>query len=423
MRKISSHEGLRKYFFNTVWLFLVQGLRLFLGFFVGLWLARYLGPSDFGIYNFVASVNLILLSIASLGVNDILVKELVEKKDRENEALSAAFVLRLVGGLVASVTCILYATVIQQDDSIRYFLLISLPILLFQAFEVVESFYIARVRVRESARCRIYQLLISSALKIYFITSGGNLSYFIWLSMFDIVFYLVLIFITFKSQVPSFKFVVPHRERLTSLLNASLPVMIIALTQMVFAKSNQIILGTMEDQAQVGLYSAAIRVIELVSIFFVIILQSLSPAVIGAKSTGGDYLQRLRNISRLVVLMGLVFTVFTFNFSEEVTILLYGVGFAQSAESLAILSLSFAFVGMSYVSYQWYIAENLQGFLMVKFLLLSAFHLSLSLVLVPSYGIRGAAASYLVTCVVFFFLYEAFFKKTRQCFRINCLIK
>ena len=47
---LKNHQGFMKYFKNTSWLFFEKILRMFVGLFIGIWVARYLGPERFGLF-------------------------------------------------------------------------------------------------------------------------------------------------------------------------------------------------------------------------------------------------------------------------------------------------------------------------------------------------------------------------------------
>jgi len=131
------HSGFRRYFVNTSWMFAIQGVRLIIGFFVSLWVARYLGPEQFGIYSYVNSFLLILLSFSAFGTTDSLVKELVANRTDELRILSSGFFVRACAGITALLAMLLYVYYFERSDRTLsyYFLLCSIP-LIFQAFEV-----------------------------------------------------------------------------------------------------------------------------------------------------------------------------------------------------------------------------------------------------------------------------------------------
>jgi len=55
IKSLFLHQGFKKYFFNTGWLMLDKIARLILGLFVGVWVARYLGPANYGVLSFALS--------------------------------------------------------------------------------------------------------------------------------------------------------------------------------------------------------------------------------------------------------------------------------------------------------------------------------------------------------------------------------
>ena len=75
---LKDHEGFMKYFKNTSWLFGEKILRLFLGLFISIWVARYLGPEQFGILSYALSFVGLFTFLATLGLDSIVIRELVK---------------------------------------------------------------------------------------------------------------------------------------------------------------------------------------------------------------------------------------------------------------------------------------------------------------------------------------------------------
>src|SRR5690606_29515452 len=122
---LQSNQGFKRYFFNTSWLFFHQGVRLFVGFFVGLWLARYLGPEQFGIYNYVISYASVSLIFAKFGIEEILVKEFTGKTHSELSLLTASFWIRLIIGFISFSAVILTAIFIPSSKEIALYISIA----------------------------------------------------------------------------------------------------------------------------------------------------------------------------------------------------------------------------------------------------------------------------------------------------------
>lgn len=97
--QLLGHEGIRRYGANTAWLMGEKILRIFMGLFVGIWVARYLGPEQFGLLSYAQSFVFLFTAIATLGLDSIVVRELVKDSSQRNVLLGTAFTLKLIGSL------------------------------------------------------------------------------------------------------------------------------------------------------------------------------------------------------------------------------------------------------------------------------------------------------------------------------------
>ena len=76
-----------------------QILRILAGLFVGIWVARYLGPEQFGLFSYVLAFTALFGGIAKLGLDGIVVRELVNHPERRGIYLGTAFWLKFIGAI------------------------------------------------------------------------------------------------------------------------------------------------------------------------------------------------------------------------------------------------------------------------------------------------------------------------------------
>ena len=107
MTKILSSPGLRRYFSNTSWLLSERLIRMTATLFVGIYVARYLGPERYGLLSYSLSFVMLFSSLASFGVDDILERELVKQPDQKKILLGTVFWLKIIGALVMGFIIIL----------------------------------------------------------------------------------------------------------------------------------------------------------------------------------------------------------------------------------------------------------------------------------------------------------------------------
>ncbi|WP_408098753.1 flippase [Peredibacter sp. HCB2-198] len=418
IKAIISNQGLKRYFLNTLWLYATQGVRLLAGFFIGLWVARFLGPTEFGIYNYVISFIAIFSAFASFGTNEQLVTELVGRPEHTQQILNASFHLRTVLGLVSILT--IYIIALVTDDSAKFYLYISAPIILFQTFDLIDVYYRATVNAKTSSMIRILQILISSALKIYCIQSQAPLTYFFYIFVFDYGSYAILIYLSYKKINDGFILLKPHIEEIRRIIFNCWPLMLMAISNNILSKLDQVLIGKYLVSTNVGYYAVSSRLVELFGTFPLLAFSSLFTAILNAKKSSQiEYEKRLKHLSRFLRWASLLGAVFTYYFSSEIIITLFGSSFAPSAEILKIHSLNFLFLTMSIVSMHWYIAEGKNNYLMIKTVIAGIFSILINMLLIPHFGIKGAAVGSVITHFIFYYAYDFINPKTRQCFYLN----
>jgi O-antigen/teichoic acid export membrane protein len=134
---LKQHPSIRKYFSNTSWLLGERILRMGVSLFVGIYVARFLGPEKFGLLSYAMSFVLLFGTIASFGLNEILVRELLQDKTQVKELLSTAFFLKTVGFLVMG-CIIIFALQFTNDDKYTHLMISVITLGIF--FPIIQCY-------------------------------------------------------------------------------------------------------------------------------------------------------------------------------------------------------------------------------------------------------------------------------------------
>ena len=94
-------RNLRQAAANFGWLSVERGVRLLLSVGVGFWVARQLGPAEFGVLNYCLALVGLLSFLPALGLDQVVRRELILRPAEANLLMVNAFSLRLMSGLVA----------------------------------------------------------------------------------------------------------------------------------------------------------------------------------------------------------------------------------------------------------------------------------------------------------------------------------
>lgn len=417
INNLKYNHGFKKYLLNTVWLLITQGFRLVSGFFVGLWLARYLGPTDYGIYNYIIAILSVLLSINMFGTEDIVVKNLIERKIPIVEQLSTAFYLRAIIAIIITVILLIYYLFTKSQNSL--YLLFCSPALVFQAGEVIDLYYRAKIKVKISSAIRIFQITFSALIKIYFILTEAEVAVFLYLFVFDVVTYVIPTYIFYLRFEQDFILKKPTLESLISLFKQCVPIMTASVLAITLSKIEIFFIINLLGAEEAGIYSAAFKIIELGFLIPTLILASLFTAIINGKSISQkEYLLRFQNLNRILIYFGFSFSFFTSFFSTEIILLLYGENYLEASSILRYLSFHIITLTFMLINTRWFIAENKNKIVLIKMASATTLSLTMNQFLIPSYGLNGAVITSIFTYFIIFYLIDLFLNN-RKAFLIN----
>ena len=204
--QLKHHSGFRKYFANTSWLLGERVLRMAFSLFVGIYVARYLGPERFGLLSYALSFVWLFSALASFGLEDILVRELVRRPEQRNNLLGTVFWLKVCGSVVMG-TAIAAVLLFKAENQQTYWLIAFIALgFLFQATNVVEFYFQSQVQSKFTVRAQIIQLLITSLFKIYLVWNQAELIWFAFALMLDQAVVAVLFLIMYRWKIEWFPF-------------------------------------------------------------------------------------------------------------------------------------------------------------------------------------------------------------------------
>jgi O-antigen/teichoic acid export membrane protein len=424
LKTLKNHTGFIRYFKNTSWMMAEQFLRIIAGLFVGIWVARYLGPEQFGLFSYALAFTAIFGGVAKLGLDGIMVRELIKHPEKTDTYLGTAFWLKILGAFLVMGIMAAIIPFTSNDATTNLFILIIAAGLVFQSFEVVEFFFQSQVLAKIVSICKVLQLTLSSIIKIYLVLSEAELIYFVLVTAFDALSLAISYFIAYKLRKNPVFYKHYDFSIAKQLLKDSWPLIFTAIFTMLYARIDQIMIKEMLGEYEVGLYSASIRLTEAWLFVPVIISASLFPAIVAAKNISQAlYEERLMRLYTLIVVIGFIVCLLTTAFSEFILRLLFGVAFVEGSSVLAIRVWETLFAAIGVVSSKWIIAENLQS-LTVKIIIAGALiNVLLNYLTIPVWGIEGAAFASLISIIFTVIILPFLIKKLRGnvVFRINAI--
>ena len=410
---LKNNQGFMKYFKNTSWLFGEKILRMIVGLFVGIWVARYLGPEQFGLFSYAQSFVGLFTAIATLGLDSIVVRELVNDESRRDELMGTAFWLKVAGAFAVLIVLAIAVNFTSNDNFTNTLVFIIASATIFQSFNVVDMYFQSKVMGKYIVYTNIISLLLSSIVKIIFILNDAPLIAFAWVILFDsFVLALGYIYFYIKNRsiiaidtqgclresgpsIFSWKF---NKSTAISLFKDSWLMMIAGAAILLYMKIDQVMIKEMMNAESVGQYAAAVRISETWYFIPMVIASSLFPSIINAKKQSKElYNARLQKLYDLMVWMAIAIALPMTFLSEWVINILYGSQYNQAGSVLMIHIWAGIFVFLSVANDKWFYIENKAKLLTFKVLIGAISNIILNIFLIPLYGIIGAAIATIIS--------------------------
>ena len=405
-----------KYFKNTSWLFAEKILRMVVGLLVGIWVARYLGPDKFGLLSFAHSFVGLFTIFATLGLDEVVVRELVKDESRRDSLVGTTFWLKLFGAFLVLLVLAFAINFTSNDVDTHILVFIIASATIFQSFNIVDFYFQSKILGKFVAYANFISLFISTIVKIALILSHASLLAFAWVVLFD-SFVLACGFIYFFLKHSTFriKYLIFHKSTAIDLLKDSWPLIFSGGVLMIQARIDQVMIKEMLGSLEVGYYSVAMRLIEAAAFIPMLLKSSLYPSIQSAKiQSKALYQDRLLNFYRLNFLFFLVLAIPIFIFAEPIIVLLFGIEYQPAGVLLALLSIRLFFANMGVARGTYIVTENLMKFSMFTMILGTIVNIYLNYVLIPNYGARGAIVATIVSFFTTIYLVDIFYSKTRH---------
>lgn len=401
---------------NTGWLLVDRIVRTGIGLFIGVWMARYLGPEQFGLYNYAIAFVSLFIALATLGLDRIVVRDIVREPSCKNEILGTTFVLKFIGGVLALFLSVGAIFLLRPDDSLSLWLVgITAAGTIFQAFDTVDLWFQSQVQSKYAVYAKSTAFLLITLVRVTLLRTQAFLTAFAWAGLAEIASGGVCLAIVYRMNGYLFQSWKVSLPRAKSLLNDSWPLILSGFAIYVQARIDQVMLGEMIGDLEVGRYSAAMRLIEAFGFIPIIIQNSIAPYVTEAKAQSETaYYTILLNIYRLMFILFLITSVPIFLFSRQLVILSFGSEYEGSAILLSLFSIRLFFTNFGVAKSLFITNENLFKYSLITATIGALVNITFNYLLIPIYASVGAIWATIISFTVTIFFVDLFYYRVRK---------
>lgn len=417
-QKIEHRAGLGRILDNIAWLSMDKVIRMGLGLTVGVWLARYLGPDQFGQLNYAIAFVGLFATLTGLGLNGIVVRDIVQDPDTANTTLGTAFVLQVLGGIVAVPLIVGTIEWLRPDDTLSKAMVSVLGLsLIFKSAEVVKYWFESRIQVRYTVWIENAAFLVMTGIRIAMILQHAPLMAFVWITLAEaatVSIALLAIYAKVGGQMANWQ---PRLERARSLLADSWPLLLSGLAIFLFMRIDQLMIGLLADDREVGIYAAALRLSEPWYFLPSAIASSVFPLIARhSPENAKDYYVKLGRMLRVVISLHVAISLFFMFGASYIVEFLFSAQYRESAPILALHVWTGVFQAMGIISGQWMVYEGLVMLALLRNVCGAVVSLAMNVILIPKFGGIGAAVTALTSVVFAYYLFDLLTPRTRPMF-------
>ena len=379
---------------NTFWLGVSNiGGRLIKAIII-VYAARVLGAAEWGVFSYAVTLTAFLTVFTDFGINSILVRESsrTENAEERSRLLSTSFLIKCVMLTFGVILIIFVAPLMTSIEGVKEILPIVAFILIFDTLREF-GFALNKVFERMESEAGLFILTnvaivvfgfvflaISPTIKAfaysYAIGTGLGMMATAWMLKKNIG----RIFSDFNK-----KFVKP-------IVLTAWPFAISGVLGVLMINTDILIIGNLLSAEDVGLYSAADRIIQILYVLPSMVVGGILPTFSRLAFTDNSKMRlTMENVIALLLLVAIPISVGGFLFGEEIIALLFGNSYAGAASSFQILALTLMFNFPAVILSSAIFAYNRQRALIVNAAVAGGANVVLDLILIPSMGIFGSA--------------------------------
>ncbi len=400
---------------NLLWLFFDKVYGALFTLFIYSLLAKYLGKNLFGVWNYIVAFGTIIPALAGLGLNFIIVKKVKENPILAQGIMNTAFMMRNLAGILVGIIFFTIYLIIGINIE-NHYLYVTALVFVSQIFLNGNVFVFkneAELNNKQTVISRNIALTIGCLLRYLGIKFDMNLIFFGLVNALEYAIFLSISFYQHsRTEKKGFKLEI-NKTICGFLFIRGLPLMLSAITVILYLKIDQLIIGYLLDNESVGVYAAASRITEMFYAVPVLISSVYYPRIVEMRKDVKKRKMVLRQFYFIIITLTSGLTFFVILSSKYIIEFLFGTEFSKASEVLVVYSWSILFMALLVSSSKYLLSIDRNDIIFKRSVMGLLSNVILNFVLIPRYGILGAAWSTLISYSIAAYFSNVFFKVLR----------
>lgn len=402
---------------NLFWAVAGKVTTLLGGLFVGIIIAKYLGPSQYGLMNYVVSYVFLFQTFALFGLDNIEIREEARSQQEKETIIGTAFTIKMVLAIITMALTIGTSLWLESDSYTTLLVTIYAFSIIFNTFSVIRNYFTSIVENEYIVKSEILQTLIGILVKLTLLYYRASLSWFVAALALDAILLAAGYIISFKSKSGltfHWRF---NWKYAVFLIKESFPILLTSAAVIIYQRIDQVMIGRMVNNQSVGYFSVASRLVEILIYIPTILAQTITPILINSREISQKlYEEKAQTFMNLTFWLTTCASIATSLISYWLIRILFGEAYLPAVAVLQVLSFKAASVALSNTAGSMLVIEGLQRYAIFRDSLGCVVCILLNYIFLPKYGMLAAAVIAILSNMAAGYLADAIIPAYRHLF-------
>ncbi len=382
-------------------------------------IARHFGPEQMSRYNVAQSISVVFTVVATLGLDQFIVKEMA-RNSRNAVYATTMQASMLIGWILYASLFVSYFIIIGNFERDLALLLCVALSTLFTRVLFIKVY----LQAQNDPKPIALGAMLSRLAAIAYLFMGSSIDLSFEMMMLYLPLQAISMFLVMLISRPEWVGLLRPRNfqfgYLVAGLREAFPLFIASALYFFYSQSDIIIMSHLRDDTEVGVYSAAIRLVPLAGfIGFSLLATFYRQMEVRLAKSREELDSFVRQILAVHFVAGLFMAATVTLCADLLVELLYGERFAQSAMILKIGCWAWVFMMPAAIYSRLLVMLGMTKYELIKMILVAPMVVGLNYLAIAHIGIVAAAAMTVLAYLAVDFLVYALFKDTRQFFMLG----
>lgn len=359
---------------------------------LGIIVARYLGPEQYGLMNYVISYAFLFQTLACFGLDSIEVREEAAGKVPFTTIIGTAFWIKVVLGIICIALSIGTSIVMGEDGYTVALIAMYSCYIVFNSFVVIRNYFTSLVQNKYIVLSEIFRTFVGIGIKLTLWALDCSLTWFVAAFAFDHVLLAGGYISSYRHKIGRMRYWHFSMSYAKYMMKESFPLLLTNAAVIIYQRIDQVMIGQMVSKTDVGFFSVAAKFVEVMIFIPATFGHTISPILVQMLEKSREaYVAKAQQYINISVWICFLCSIVVSVISYWLVLYTFGTQYLPAAAILQVLAFKMSSSAISVAGGTMVIVERLQKWVFFRDILGCMVCVILNFWLLPKYGAIAAA--------------------------------